>query len=231
MNGHAHLSDESDSASQMESVLSAGDAVPPNSQQLAVTGRTFIASSPDNHLKIQFGSIDLRNETCLDAAGAVVSYNHPRGTVRRVYSARVGRDYAEELRSDISHYSDLRHADILRVYPTTSSSRIHTAVVHNDSIPFKQFLGSFRDSAILQAYIYAYTSADVNEVYRYLLAKLDFHPLRVYPSEPENEPWAIPGFGRSTRRVCIELGTINVEDYGGQSAHLIFRETFVHSPK
>ncbi|KAF7349787.1 hypothetical protein MSAN_01705900 [Mycena sanguinolenta] len=143
----------------------------PNSQHLFVAGGTFTSHNittpaPPDYLRIPLGSIDLRNEIRqVEAVGVVSSRSHHRGIVRRMYSARVG--------CLSTPMTVALHPHILQLYATASSSGIHASVFHDDLIPFHQFLESFRHSAILQAYIYAYTNVDDNEAFRYCGRTLD----------------------------------------------------------
>ncbi|KAF7378445.1 hypothetical protein MSAN_00271500 [Mycena sanguinolenta] len=166
--------EESVSASPTK-VASYSGAFFTNSRNLVITGGTFtshnsIFSPPSDFPRIPFGSIDLRNEIRLDVPAGVVSRNHEQGAVRRMYSARVecrntpmtvalyqGDDAEEEWRRTVSRHSRFRHPNIIQLCATASSSGIHAAIYHDDLIPHEQFVDSFRHSAILQAYIYAYT--------------------------------------------------------------------------
>ncbi|KAF7342774.1 hypothetical protein MSAN_01992600 [Mycena sanguinolenta] len=128
-----------------------------------------------------------------------------------MYSARVvghnkpmtvalyqGHNSQKEWRRDFSYHSDLRHPHIVQIYATAGSSGIHATVFHDDLIPYEQFLESFRHSAILRAYISAYTEADENDAYRYYSRMLSTSRLgRTF--------W----IRRSTGRLCIEFSTLD----------------------
>ncbi|KAF7333217.1 hypothetical protein MSAN_02429000 [Mycena sanguinolenta] len=200
-----------------------------------------ISILPADYLRIPLGSIDLRNEIRLEPAG-VISRNRGQGAVRRLYSARVGcrnkpmtvalyqGDHAEEARflyqpevvvlihrqewrKSVSIHSGLRHPHILQIYGTASSSRIQAAVFHDDLIPFDQFLESFHHSAILQAYIIAYTvCASFTENGTKLMFPESQDELEAYQyCRPS------PGLGRValwirplTGRLCAEVGGIGL---------------------
>ncbi|KAF7358573.1 hypothetical protein MSAN_01195600 [Mycena sanguinolenta] len=184
----------------------------PSSHHLVVAGGTFTshntsASSPSDYLRIPLGSIDLRTEIRPASASGVVSRNSGPGAVRRTYTARVdhrttpmtvalyqGDDAEEEWRVCVSLHSRFRHPQILQIFATASWSGVYAAVFYGDLIPFEQFLGSFRHSAILQAYIYAYTSVDQYEA-------LD------YCGQTPELCCITPWVRRSTGRLCIESAT------------------------
>ncbi|KAF7375576.1 hypothetical protein MSAN_00445900 [Mycena sanguinolenta] len=208
MDDHVHLDEGSESPSGTGSASYAG-AFFPNSRHFVIEGGTFtsynsITDVPSDYLRIPLGSIDLRNEICLDVAAGIVSRNlKRRGTIRRMYSARVecrntpmtvalfqGHDAEKEWRESVSVHSRLRHPLILQIYATASSSGIHAAVYHDDLIPFEQFLESFRHSLILQVYIEAYRSSWTNAKCSDIWARL-YHTV----------PWV----RRSTGRLCVEI--------------------------
>ncbi|KAF7360818.1 hypothetical protein MSAN_01110800 [Mycena sanguinolenta] len=177
---------------------------------LTMRNYTTMQATPSDFLRIPLGSIDLRAEIQLDNAGGMVWRNYGRGGVRRMYAARVEcrntpmtvalyqGDGAEELwRNEISHHARLRHPCILQIYATASSSGIYAAIFHDDLILCKQFLESFRHSAILQVYIYAYMYSDEWEArshYSWTLSSCGF----------TNE---IHWVRLSTGRLCMEFGT------------------------
>ncbi|KAJ6449383.1 hypothetical protein C8R45DRAFT_1224458 [Mycena sanguinolenta] len=231
MDGHTHTDEESDFAPPIESASYAG-AFFPNSQHLVVEGGTFtsniITGSPSgillilcvfpnrravvDYLRIPFGSIDLRHEIFLDGAAGLVSRNHKRGTLHRMYSARINRrskpmtvalyqgDGAEQKwRESIFLHSNFRHPHVLQLYATASLSGIYATIFHDDLIPFKQFLASFRHSAILQAYIHAYTFQDELEAYQHC---------RPEPGLHARKGWVALWIRLSTGRLCAEFGGI-----------------------
>ncbi|KAF7326724.1 hypothetical protein MSAN_02500400 [Mycena sanguinolenta] len=185
----------------------------PNSRHLVVEGGTFtshstIASPPADYLRIPLGSIDLRNEIRLDSASCVVFRDHTQRHIRRMYAARVecrsapmtvalyeGDHAEEEWKNSVSVHSRLRHPHILQIYAAASASGLHATVFHDDLIPPDQSLESFGDSIILQIYIQAYSSVDVNNVWKYCGRPF-----------PDSKAFATLWFRRSTGRVCIELG-------------------------
>ncbi|KAF7364422.1 hypothetical protein MSAN_01103200 [Mycena sanguinolenta] len=123
----------------------------------------------------------------------VVGHNEPMTVA--LYQ---GDNAEEEWKRDLSRYSGLRHPHILQIYASASSSGIHATVFHDDLVLFSQFLGSFRSSAILQAYILWYTNADWNNVYEYYTAPDDTHHIC----------W-IRG---STGRLSVEFNTLATYD-------------------
>ncbi|KAF7349756.1 hypothetical protein MSAN_01702700 [Mycena sanguinolenta] len=93
-----------------------------------------------------------------------------------------GDEGEKEWKKSVSIYSRLRHPYILQIYATANL------------IPFQKFLESFQHSAILQAYICAYTCEDQCETVRYCEPMVDWHV-------------TIPWVRASTGRLCIEFGT------------------------
>ncbi|KAF7342605.1 hypothetical protein MSAN_02017200 [Mycena sanguinolenta] len=199
MDDHAHLDRESDCALPTESASYAG-AFFPNSCHLVVEGGTFtshntIASLPADYLRLLLGSIDLRKEICFDAAAGVVSRNDERrGKVRRTYSARVG------CRSTPMTVVLYQGDDAEKEWRKSVS--VHSSLRHPNIVQLYATASSsgihaaiYHDGAV---YICAYVFSDRSEALRYCNRPRPFQ--------------AIPWVRRSTGRLCIEFGTIAVED-------------------
>ncbi|KAF7349762.1 hypothetical protein MSAN_01703400 [Mycena sanguinolenta] len=119
-----------------------------------------------------------------------------------ITSPPAGDDAEEDWKETVSVHANLRpvrHPHILQIYATASSSGIYAAVFHDDLIPLELFLQSFRHSAILQTYIHAYMSADEDEALDYCGPTADSF-------------FTTPWVRRSTGRLCLEFGTMEVDD-------------------
>ncbi|KAF7375832.1 hypothetical protein MSAN_00473100 [Mycena sanguinolenta] len=177
----------------------------PNARHLVVAGGTFTSHNtttnvPSDFPRLPLGSIELRHEIRLQGAAAVLCRESRRGRVRRMYSAHVecrNTPVTVALYQGDKAEEDLRHPHILQIYASASSSRVYAAVFHDDMIHFNQFLEYFRYSAILRAYIYAYTCADDEDAWLYytrFLSTSDLYPIF----------W----IRRSTGRLALELTRI-----------------------
>ncbi|KAF7364409.1 hypothetical protein MSAN_01101700 [Mycena sanguinolenta] len=162
-------------------------------ERLIMNTVTNAATTPSDFLRIPLGNIDLRSEIRLDAE---TCHNEPMTVA--LYQ---GDNAEEEWKRDLSHYSALRHPHILQIYARASSSGIHAVVFHDDLIPFTQFLGYFRYSAILRAYISWYMSADLHNAEEYCK---NIPPMK----QLSRNRW----IRRSTGRLCVEFSTFASDD-------------------
>ncbi|KAF7364453.1 hypothetical protein MSAN_01106400 [Mycena sanguinolenta] len=182
-----------------------------NGEHIVVNTFKGSEPTPSDFLRIPLGNLDLRSEIRVDAAsGAVWRHREQKGTsVRRMYSARVvghsepmtvalyqGHNAEEEWKRDLTRYSGLRHPHILQIYASASSSGMHAVVFHDDLIPYRQFVDSFRHSVILKACIIWYAAADWNSAYIYGTHNM-----------PIQEQFFTNWIRRSTGRLCMEFHT------------------------
>ncbi|KAF7364457.1 hypothetical protein MSAN_01107100 [Mycena sanguinolenta] len=188
-------------------------------------------ATPSDFLRIPLGHIDLRSVIRMDAATGAVSRRRERKSVRRMYTARVvghnepmtvalyqGHNAEEEWKRDLSRHSGVRHPNILQIYASASSSGIHATVFHDDLVLFEQFFDSFRDSAVLRAYIRWYTVWTASIVFTKLnlLQDVDIQDAATHcvglVSAMRNIQAPTYWIRRSTGRLCIELRTSETED-------------------
>ncbi|KAJ6544490.1 hypothetical protein B0H19DRAFT_301850 [Mycena capillaripes] len=187
----------------------------PNSQNFTITGGVFnsihhaASNLPDDFRRIPLGDIDLRREICirLDRESGVVNRPHVRNTVRRMYSARVGRrkpdmsvilyegnNAEEQSRQYISRHSSIRHPNFIQIFGVARSFGIHAIVAHDNLMTYKDFLEFRRPSSSMRVYLYACWGAEL------LDAKGYFE--RMFLQELGDLTFWIR---RSTGRPCIEL--------------------------
>ncbi|KAJ6478907.1 hypothetical protein C8R45DRAFT_1006215 [Mycena sanguinolenta] len=148
----------------------------PSSQNFVVTGGVFTSNNthiyqgapnlPSDFRMVPLGDIDLQHEICLDQESAIVSRRSRRGSVRRMYSARIegrksrmtvavylGNSAEHDWRQDISIYTSLRHPNLFQIYGAASSCGTYATIIHDDLIPIQHFVELYRDSLILTLYI------------------------------------------------------------------------------
>ncbi|KAF7364404.1 hypothetical protein MSAN_01101100 [Mycena sanguinolenta] len=170
--------------------------------------------APLYFLRIPRGNIDLRSEIRLDAVRGVVQRDRERGSLRRMYSARVvghnepmtvalyqGDNAEQEWRRDLSRHSRLWHPHILQIYASASWSGIYATVFHDDLVLFAQFVDTFRHSAVLKSYFLWHMNADLQAAGDYCV--------RILPVE---ERFSTCWIRRSTGRLCLEFSTSETND-------------------
>ncbi|KAJ6524192.1 hypothetical protein B0H19DRAFT_1276637 [Mycena capillaripes] len=161
--------------------------------------------------QIPIGDIYLVEEIKLELLPRTVRRPHERGSVRRVYSARVapdglqsnmtvamyqGEGAEEEWRREIARYSCVRHPNFVQLFGITTSANIYAAIFYGDLIPFQHFLNLHQHSHFSTIYIYAYRVAQFMEAQTYFHSAFQQHLLK-----SECTFWV----HRVTGRLCAEL--------------------------
>ncbi|KAJ7229296.1 hypothetical protein B0H12DRAFT_1077476 [Mycena haematopus] len=198
-----------------------------HSQHFTVTGGTFnnitnhnyatTPSLPSDLRMVPLGDIDLRHEIRLNNKG-VVNYDHNRGCVRRLYSAKI------EGRKSTLMVAMYQGNGAEEICGAASSGGIHATLFNDgavfgfpsdfnltfevDLIPLKQFVDSYRDSPALMVYIYACCDAH-NYIYS------------AFQQELNSWQWT-KWIRRSTGRLCAELGSSDLLwlDYWSETSPL-----------
>ncbi|KAJ7300934.1 hypothetical protein DFH08DRAFT_122002 [Mycena albidolilacea] len=157
---------------------SQGSVMFSGNQAFTVNGGTFtsvtnqcLARVPSDFRMIPLGDIDLRHEIQVDQG--VVGRRRGQGCIRRVYSAKVqsrksdftvamyqGDGAEEDWRQAIAEHVSIRHPNIIQIYGTVHSGGIYATLYHDELVPFRQFLDSYRYSHFATVYFYACCRAD-----------------------------------------------------------------------
>ncbi|KAJ7687129.1 hypothetical protein B0H17DRAFT_699641 [Mycena rosella] len=120
-----------------------------------------IPAEPPDFRVIPLGDLDLRHEIRLNYDTGIVNHHQRRGPVRRMHSARIhGSEstmtvaiyegdktegvrfsvsfpqilldiYLQDWREAISKHSNLRHPNIIQLFGTARTSKIHAAIFHD----------------------------------------------------------------------------------------------------
>ncbi|KAJ7111778.1 hypothetical protein C8R44DRAFT_711334 [Mycena epipterygia] len=216
----------SDTQPTFESSIKDADSAPnagaffPRAQNFVVAGGVFkskvtnnihqpVPSSPSDFRRIPLGDIDLHHEILLDYESGVVDRSRGRACFRRMYSAKIdgrkskmtvavyqGDNAEEEWREAISKYSWLRHPNFVQLYGVTSTPGLYAAIIHDDLIPYDEFLDLYRHSPILTVYIWASCQNEFRDAYYHcwLVCQIPLRPI-------DCTFW----IRRSTGRLCADL--------------------------
>ncbi|KAJ7679292.1 hypothetical protein DFH06DRAFT_1415359 [Mycena polygramma] len=168
-----------------------GGAVFSGCKKFTVAGGTFTnitknitnsLDTPSDFRMVPLGDIDLQREIQLDSDSGIVDSRKERGSVRRVYSAKItgrksrvtvavyeGEGGAEEWRQHVAKYMSVRHPHIIQICGAAASSGgIHATLFYNELILFDHFLDRYRYSPILTVYIYKSCTTQYSEAFQYL---------------------------------------------------------------
>ncbi|KAJ7884237.1 hypothetical protein B0H13DRAFT_2343801 [Mycena leptocephala] len=186
----------------------------PRSRNLAITGGVFTSNVTHIHNSTPpgpVGDLNLRHEIGMDSGSDTVFWRNGRGSVRKMYSARIqgcdspmtvavylGDTAEEEWWEDIVKYQRLRHPHIVQLFGTVKSSGLHAAVYHDDLVLASQMIKRYRVSlSPLRVVIFCLSmEAEFTKANDYLLSVLGRAQ-----SAPECTVWIRP----STDGVSVEF--------------------------
>ncbi|KAF7374219.1 hypothetical protein MSAN_00304200 [Mycena sanguinolenta] len=97
------------------------------------------------------------------------------------------------------------HPNIVQLYGTASFGNIHAVVLHDDLIPFEQFLDLYEHSHLLTVYIHVFARIEFEEVSEYF-STMFLHHLSKYD--------CTFFIRRSTGRLCLDLVPSNTFPIG-----------------
>ncbi|KAJ7657125.1 hypothetical protein B0H17DRAFT_357202 [Mycena rosella] len=121
-------------------------------------------AEPPDFPTIPMGYLNLLRELRLNADTGVV--DHHQSPVRRAHSARIhgsestmtvaiyqGHKAEENWREAISKHSNLRHPNIIQLFGTARTSKIHAAIFHDELIPARQMAEKYDITPIGTVYL------------------------------------------------------------------------------
>ncbi|KAJ7664132.1 hypothetical protein B0H17DRAFT_1143791 [Mycena rosella] len=179
-----------------------------NAHNLNISGGRFVkhihhavpAETPDFRV-IPVGDLDLRREIRLNSATRVVDCRQGR----RMHAARIygskskmtvaiyeGDNAEENWREAVSQYSNFRHPNLVQLFGTARSPKIHAAVFHDELTPARQLVEEkYCDSSVSTVYFHHFL-----DVWHYMI---EAHGSGM--SRESSTLWIRP----STRTLCVEL--------------------------